>query len=489
VLEAATGVAALAAARPAGAAPQPRASRPLLIRGADLLTMDPKLGELQAMDVVVRGGKIAGLGKSLTVADADVVEAKDMILMPGMCDGHRHTWETFERGAIVKFEPRRYDGPSVFRSGYQEWKLRSMAALTPEDHYLAEYVGGLQAIESGVTSVLDNANGQHTVEHAVAAAQGLRDSGVGGWHTFQLGVNIDFKPGDTVPLDRANFRYMTPAEDRHWAAAEALQKQVFTDSSAPLQLSLGPSTVLTCPIERVKAEYARCRAMGVQLLAVHVMPPTYGIRAMHAAGLLGPDFHASHANQIDDEELTMMRETGAMLCSTNMGEFPFVAHGMNPPVFPRAREAGVPVGIGIDVVTGLTLDYFEHIRIAFWSLYLGDPGRKLVQGYSPTDLLDLATAGGARAIGLGDVTGSITVGKRADLVLLRTDRSGFATIGSLADRVVTNASLSDVDSVWIMGQARKRAGKMLGVDWAVLKARLAAAQARFRPLADSVKLV
>jgi cytosine/adenosine deaminase-related metal-dependent hydrolase len=242
-------------------------------------------------------------------------------------------------------------------------------------------------------------------------------------------------------------------------------------------------------MERVKAEYARCRAMGVKLIAVHVMPPTYGVRAMHAAGLLGPDFHISHGTRMDAEELQMMRDSGGMVCSTAMGEIPYVAGGLGPPVFARAREAGVPVGIGVDVPQALTLDYFEHVRAAFWSLYLEDPGRKLARGYTSTDILDLATAGGARAMGLGDVTGSITVGKRADLVLLRTDRIGFANMGSLADRVASFAALQDIDSVWISGQARKRGGRMLGVDWRQLKADQARAQARFRPLADSIKLV
>ena len=78
------------------------------------------------------------------------------------------------------------------------------------------------------------------------------------------------------------------------------------------------------------------------------------------------------------------------------------------------------------------------------------------------------------------------MGKRADLVLLRTDRIGFAMQGSLADRVVNFASREDVDSVWISGVARKRHGKVIGVDWAFLKSQIEAAQARFGPKAASI---
>jgi cytosine/adenosine deaminase-related metal-dependent hydrolase len=94
---------------------------------------------------------------------------------------------------------------------------------------------------------------------------------------------------------------------------------------------------------------------------------------------------------------------------------------------------------------------------------------------------------GARAIRLGDVTGSIAVSKQADLVLLRTDRAGFADNGSLADRVVTFAGLQDIDSVWIKGKPRKRHGQMVGVDLIKMKAQVAKAAARFRPIANTVK--
>ncbi len=87
---------------------------------------------------------------------------------------------------------------------------------------------------------------------------------------------------------------------------------------------------------------------------------------------------------------------------------------------------------------------------------------------------------------LGDVAGTITVGKRADLVLLRTDRIGFASLGSLADRVLNFATLPDVDSVWVAGQAKKRNGEMLGVDWAKLKSQMIEAQNRIGSLADSI---
>jgi cytosine/adenosine deaminase-related metal-dependent hydrolase len=157
-----------------------------------------------------------------------------------------------------------------------------------------------------------------------------------------------------------------------------------------------------------------------------------------------------------------------------------------PSVHGRARAAGVATGVGIDVNVALTQDYFEHARAAFWNLYLSPEGTEIAQAYNSNDTLDFVTALGARAMRLGDVTGTISVGNRADLVLLRTDRIGFAMLGSLADRVLNFASLPDIDSVWVAGQARKRNGQMIGVDWAELKSRVTEAQKRIGPLAASI---
>ena len=244
-------------------------------------------------------------------------------------------------------------------------------------------------------------------------------------------------------------------------------------------------------IDDMKDEWARVRSTGVELLVAHMHKPAQpfpagvmghrgsGVPDLHEAGLLGPDYHVAHANRLTSEELEMLRDSGGMIAATTMGEFPYMTQAhRGPSVHGRARAAGVPVGIGMDVTMGLPGDYFEHVRSSLWSHYTEEESRQIVSGYRSQDTLDFATALGARAIRLGDKAGSITVGKRADLVLLNTDRIGFGMMGSLADRVVTFASTADIDSVWIAGQAKKRHGEMLGVDWPSLKARLRDSQER-----------
>ena len=143
---------------PAGT--QPRT----LIRGADVLTMDPTLGEQLATDVLVDNGRIVAVGKGLAADGAEAIDARGMIPMPGMIDGHRHVWQYIGLGRIVE--------SSDFATNYFLWKMAAVVAMEPVDHYIAELVGGLHAIDSGVTSILDYAHGQDTEAKAMGQPRG-----------------------------------------------------------------------------------------------------------------------------------------------------------------------------------------------------------------------------------------------------------------------------------------------------------------------------
>jgi cytosine/adenosine deaminase-related metal-dependent hydrolase len=482
-------------AQPAKAAPQPKGpARPILIRGADVLTMDSQ-GDLLRTDVLVQDGQIREIGKNIAASGAEMIDASDMILMPGMIDGHRHVWESIDMGRIVKSHPAAY-------AHYQEWKMRTIVCMTPEDHHLAQLVGGLQMIDTGVTSVLDFAHGQIDGERAFAAARGLKESGVGGWFAFQMGVQSSYKPGDTVPLSSAHGERIGAPNESHWRTAERLQNELFSGSSDVLQFGIAPAAGQGSRIEAIREEFGRIRGMGVKMLAAHIHRPSQpvpeglmahrdsGIPDLQAAGLLGPDYHVSHGNRLTLQELAMLRDSGGMICATAMGEFPYMTSpSRGPSVHARARAAGVATGIGLDVTLALNTDYFECIRAAFWNLYLEDESRKIAETYTSNDTLDFATALGAKAIRQGDKVGTVTVGKRADLVLLRTDRIGVGRGGSLADRVMTFANGVDVDSVWIAGVPRKRGGKLLGFDIAKLNAQRFAAQERIGRDAATIKFV
>lgn len=472
------GSAAASPAKPAEAKKthNPQQSRATLICNADILTMDTKLGEMTGMDVLIKDGKIAAIAKGMKVDDAEIIDATGKILMPGMIDGHRHVWQIMNAGILVKTHAAKYDH-------YQTWKERTVVCMTPEDFHLAGYVGGLLAIDSGVTSVVDYAHGQHNREKAFAGARGLIESGVGGVFCYQIAHSTTYGPGDTISLAEASAQRLAPPTEEHYETARMLRDELFSSSDSLIRFGIASSNGLgRHTMRQTKVEFDRARALEPFLIALHIhkqnpVPPEgiyRNISDLYKAGLLGPEIHVSHGVQMTDEEIIMLRDTGGMLCATVMGEFPYV----EPAIHGKARKMGLPSGIGIDVNLALTQDYFEHVRAALWNMQRSEEYARIAREYEPTDLLDFATNSGAKAIRMGDTTGTISVGKQADLVLLSTSRYGFALAGTLADRVFSFANLSDVDSVWVHGTLRKQNGKMLNVDWGKLKKDMREAQTR-----------
>jgi cytosine/adenosine deaminase-related metal-dependent hydrolase len=403
--------------------------------------MDPALGELKAYDVLIDQGRIAKVAKGLDPAGARVWNASGMILMPGLVDGHRHTWQSILMGTLVRTSKR--------SSTYFEFiNEKCGVAMRPDDVYLGNYLGGLLALNNGVTSLVDHSHICHTREKGEAAAKGLKDSGIGGFFCYQITFSHTYGPGTKVSATEASNEFHGAPDEAHFQNAVLVRDRYFASGSDPLQFGVGLSNPEFAP---------RTESYRV-------------ITGYQNAGLLCKGFHVSHGTLLNDEEIKMLRDAGAGLCALPAGE-----QGLSPLV--RARHGGLPAGIGVDVTVQSDPNFFEVIRASFASMGRTPEGRKLTQSMESADVLDLATLGGARAIGMDGQVGSITPGKRADLVLLKTDRLDFAAAGTLADRVVNFARPQDVDTVWVAGNALKRNGAMVGVDWPRLRARMLEAQA------------
>ena len=374
-----------------------------LIRNSDVLTMDQKHGELRGCDVLIDKGRIAAIGKAIDAPNAYVVQADGMILMPGMIDGHRHTWETVLAGELVKTSTNwsRYFTDCNYKYGL---------CFTPEDMHFAQYAGGIDALDSGVTSVVDHCHVTWGDALEDAAARGLKDSGIGGYFCYQMTPTVTYGPGATIAL-RDAVREVTKADERHFASAERLCKTYFADPASSLQfggaLSIGIGYMT---VAEMADEMTRLRKMGAKILTQHVQKPNWPIDAtkfysglgdLYRAGLLGPDYHCSHATWATEDELRMLRETGAGVCSCCMGEMPYVSFGKGPSVHGRAKAAGIPAGNGVDVPIGLTNDFFEHTRAGFWSLFTTDQGSGFAADYTSTDVLDFSTRMGAKGDAFG----------------------------------------------------------------------------------------
>ena len=118
----------------------------LLIRNGFVVSMDPAVGDIPHGDVLVEDGEIAAVGRGLDVSDAEQVDATGMIVMPGFIDTHRHTWQTPVRGVLPCCTLDHYFGVMLGSVG---------GHYRPEDVQIGNYAGALEALNGGVTNLLD----------------------------------------------------------------------------------------------------------------------------------------------------------------------------------------------------------------------------------------------------------------------------------------------------------------------------------------------
>jgi 5-methylthioadenosine/S-adenosylhomocysteine deaminase len=428
-----------------------------LLRGGTVLTMDIAVGDFPTADVLIEGDRIVEVAPRLAVDGADVIDASGMIVMPGFVDTHRHIWEGLLRNIGT-------DVPLEGRAGYISHVLHKLApAYRPEDAYAGNLVSALGAIDAGVTTLLDWSHIQDSPAHTDAVIQALEDSGLRG--VFAYG-----------------FPWWGKWEERQpsWFVRAATEH--FSSSDQKLTLALAAAGPEFTDFEVARDHWKLARETGARL-TTHVGVGTYGmdgkVQEMGEAGLLGPDTTYIHCTTLNDTEIQMIVDTGGTVSLAVPVEM-MMGHG-TPPI-QKFLDRGLAPSLSVDVETNVPSDMFNQMRsaLALQRATAKGLGRDPV---SARDVLAWATIEGARACGLDDRTGTLTPGKQADVLLLRTDRMNVTPLNDPATAVVTAMDTGNVDSVIIAGRVMKRRGELLHVDWAA--ARTMALEARDAVLAKS----
>lgn len=447
------------------------AQRRTLIRGGTILTMDPGIGDLGEGDLLIDGETIAAVAPRIDADDCEVIDARDMIVLPGFVDTHRHVWQTQLRTVAVDWSLNDYviGMRSIFASFYR-----------PEDVYLGNYVGALEALNGGITSMVDHCHIVNSPEHADEAVRGHTDAGIGGVFCYGLFRNARHVAG--VPIDIAELVGETFGDVEDWRFEDAarIRDRHFTPNSK-LQFGIATNEFEFKPHFEVVSELARVRALEPKRISMHAgMGALYAdnriVKHFHADKLLGEDFLFVHGGGFTDEELRMLADHGASLSSTPDTEMQM---GMGHPVAFRFSQAGGRPSLGIDIVSNIAGDMFSQMRLqlqahrawlnASLELQRRMPGKVTVPTRS---ILEMATMGGAVALGLDRRIGSLTPGKDADLMLISCRDINTTPVVDPVGMAVFYANPSNVDTVFVGGRAVKRNGALVSVDWPALRARL-----------------
>ncbi len=424
-----------------------------LIRGGIVLSLDPDVGDFPVADVLIDGDRIVEVGPGLEVADAAVIDAPGMIVMPGFVDSHRHIWEGLLRNI-----------PLEGRSSYISYVLHKLApAYRPEDAYIGDLLSALGAIDAGVTTLLDWSHIQDSPAHTDAVIQALKDSGL-----------------------RAVFAYGFPWwgkwEERQPSWFVRAANEHFSTQDQKLSLVLAAPGPEFTDFEVSRDHWKLARETGARI-TTHVGVGSYGmdgkVQEMGEAGLLGPDTTYIHCTTLNDTEIQMIVDTGGTVSLASPVEM-MMGHGM-PPI-QKFLDRGLRPSLSVDVETNVPGDMFNQMRsVLAPQRTLAAAGGKLP--LSTKEVLACATVEGARANGLDAKVGTLTPGKQADIVMLRLDRMNVTPLNDPVTAVVTGMDTGNVDTVLIAGRVMKRHGELLHVDWPAVKRM--AAESRDHVLAKS----
>ncbi|MDF3143057.1 MULTISPECIES: amidohydrolase family protein [unclassified Streptomyces] len=419
----------------------------ILLRAGHVLSMDPDIGDLPQGDVLIEDGKIAAVRPEIS-ADAEVLDMTGRIVIPGFVDTHRHTWEAPIRGVA----------PDATLDDYFVDILDTFAPLyTPEDVYAGNLAGSLECLNAGITTLVDWSHINNTPAHPDAAIQALTETGIRAQYAY-----------GSANTSLADYwfesKIAVPGDD-----VRRIRSTCFASDDGLLTMALATRGPGFCTDDVVTAEWALARDLGIPI-TVHVamgrLAGRFGmVKQLHGLGLLGSDTTYVHCCYFSEEEWQMVADSGGTVSIAPQVEMQ-MGHGW-PPVM-KAIEHGLRPSLSIDVVTTVPGDMFTQIRAAFgaerarvnadcWKANMPVPDTML----TARQMLEIATRNGAHVAGLEHRTGSLTPGKRADVVAIDATALNVAPVHDAAAAVTLSADVSNVDTVIVDGVIRKRDGRLL----------------------------
>lgn len=431
----------------------------ILLRGGRVVTMDESRRIVDA-DVLVEDGRITNVGRTGGRADGrsglTTIDCAGLVILPGLIQAHIHLCQTLFRGLADDLPLEQWLAQRI-------WPLE--AAHTEESVYASAMLGAAELLLGGTTAILD----METVRHTGAAFAALETIGIRATAGKCLMDAPDAPAGLREPTDRAIQESVDLCARWHGAAG------------GRLRYCFAPRFVPSCtgPLLRAVSDLAAKAGAVIHthaaetVLELDTVQRETGhdeITYLDSVGISGPGTALAHCVWVDKDGIARLARQGTNVVhcpSSNLK----LGSGIAP--VPEMLAAGCRVAIGADgAPCNNRLDAFAEMRLAA----LIQKPRLGPDVLPAAQVLELATLGGARALGLEREIGSIEAGKCADLVVL--DLSGLHTQpetggADLVSRIVYSARASDVRHVIVDGRIVVRDGELQTADAAEIR-RLAA---------------
>src|ERR1700733_3021418 len=431
----------------------------ILIKNGTIVSMDRQTGDLRG-DLLVENERIAAISPAIEASDAQIIDASTMIVSPGLINSHIHTWETGLRGIAGDWTMPQY---------VQAMHRGLATHFRPDDINIANLMGALTSINSGITIIVDWCHNNPTPEHTDAAIEGLQESG----------VRAVFLHGSPKPNPRPGQKHFSEMPMPR-AEVERLLKGRLASRNARITLGLavlGP-TYSIYDVTRQDLQLARELDLVASMHVAGVAPVSPdGFKRIVADALAGDKTNIVDGNHLTDVERRQLTARGVQFAVTADVELQMC---FGNPLTGRLRLLGAPMSIGSDVEITARPDMFGIIRTTLQTQRNIDHIQSLRTTAKANETISIscgealawATVNGAKMLGLDQRIGSPPVGEEADIVLLRKDDLNMFPVHDPLSSLVTQAGISNVDTVLIGGRVVKRDGQLLFADITEKKAAL-----------------
>ena len=425
----------------------------LLIRGADtVLTMDPARGEFSG-DIRLRDGVIAELGHDLPPNGAEILDARGCVVTPGLINTHHHLFQTLTRAVPA--------GQDALLFGWLQALYPIWARMGPEHIRVSAMLGLTELALSGCTTSSDHLylfpNGARLEDSIAGAAEvGLR------FHPTRGAMSIGESDGG-LPPDALVEREAAILDD----CIRVIDGFHNPSPGAMVRVGIAPCSPFSVSRELMRDAAVLARDKGVRLhthLAENDEDIAYSLEQFGCRpgqyaedlGWTGEDVWHAHCVKLDTDEIALFSATG-----TGVAHCPCSNCRLGSGIAPvRAmRDAGVPVGLGVDGTA--SNDTGDLVGEARQAMLLQRVARG-ADAMSAREALEIATMGGARVLGRADEIGSLTPGKRADLAIW--DVSGIEAAGSWDKAALLLAGPRRVRDLIVEGRRVVSEGRMLTLD-------------------------
>ena len=422
--------------------------RRTVLRGAAVVTLDDALGDLPSGDILIENEKIIEVAARIDAGDAELIDASGTIALPGFVDTHRHVWQTAMRSITADWSLMDY---------IRGIRYRAAGTYRAEDMFAAQYAGALEALNAGVTTVVDYSHNVLTPDHAYEAIRGLREAGIRALWCY--GFN---DPPTASPC-------FENAEQRAKLARE-IAAEHFSSGDQLLTFGIAPEEPGFLTPETRALQFRTARELDARITQ-HVNCLRMGqdpgeLAELARNSLLGPDVLLVHMGYTTEEEWRMVADAG---CSVSFTPETELQMGMNFSPTGALRRFGIPPTVGADIVSNNSGDLFFQLRLALQVERALANVPTIEGGAMPEgvpvpvrEAIAWGTINGAKAAGLDHRIGSLTPGKEADIVLIRTDGINFAGWNDKdpVASVLLQAHPGNVDTVLVAGRTVKRNGRL-----------------------------